>query len=297
MPVNKNNLVVGLQADNTLKVGAYGAAEVDAVEVGGLEGGVSIDHSEEQVDLEVDQIVGIVGSVTTKEEMTVKVSLAEPTLAMLAIAFGYPVAAVSGSTFSFGAKTSNTERTLFINVKGPGASTATRKYIFWRAIPTGKSGHSYKKGDKTLVEVEFKILVDTTKTAEQRFGTVVDTGADTTPPTIAMTTPTSGGTRTAGGKTTVLLTITEANPMDENSIVYGDADNATVSIIKEGGGAGASALVAGAIAYSASAKTIEFTPSANWEPGNYTVQVTTGLRDQANNHLAAQFLGYFTVSA
>lgn len=285
------NVVVGLQATNTLKVGAYGAAEVDAVDVGYIKGGVKFDHDAEKYFVKVDQQNGAIDAKTVDESLKVTLSISEATLANLAVAFGYPTTAVSSSTLSFGGLASDTMRTLYVNVNG--VTSGTRKYTIWKCIPTGKTTQEYKKDGETLIDVEFEVLVDTTKTAEQRFGTIVDTGADTTPPTIAMTTPTAGGTRTAGGKTTVVLTITETNPMNENTIVYGDADNATVSIYKQGT---PNTLLAGSIAYSSTAKTITFTPTENWSAGTYHVVVTTGLADQNNNHLAAQYLTYLTVS-
>ena len=106
------NIVLGLNAANTLKVGALDAVEGDAVDVGLIKGGIKIDHDESQYEVEVDQFIGTVKKFITKESMKVTLSIAEPTLANLAVAFGYPTGAVASTTFSFGAKTSVTERTL-----------------------------------------------------------------------------------------------------------------------------------------------------------------------------------------
>ncbi len=285
------NVVVGLQAANTLKIGAYGAAEADAVEVGFIDGGVKFNHEEEKYLVKVDQAMGPIDAKTISEGLKFKVRMAEATLANMALAFGYPTSAVSGSTFSFGGKTSNTNRVAYINVNGPNGGSS--KYTLFKVQPLGAVELDYKKDDKTMYDVEFIVLEDTTKTAEQRFGTRVDTGADTTAPTIAMTTPATGGTRASGGKTTVLLTITEANPMDENSIVYGDNDDATIRITKQGS---PSTLVAGSISYDSALKTVTFTPTDNWSAGTYDVVVSTGLKDQNGNRLASTFIGYFTVS-
>lgn len=286
-----NNIVVGLQAENTLKVGAYGAAEGSAVDVGLIKGGVKISHEETQYDVKVDQYIGTVKKAITDEGMKVTLSMAEVSLANLAVAFGYPLTAVDGGTFSFGAKTSVTERTLYINPKGPGTGNA--KITLWRCVPTGKTSPAYTKEKETLVDVEFDVLVDTSKTAEQRFGKWEQTSSDSTPPTVALSTPADGGTVTKATLGTVTWTITEANAVDENSIIYGD----TFSIINTTTPASA-ALVAGSIAYSAVAKTVTFTPSVAWNASDtFQAIVTRGLKDVAGNRLAAIKVEQFSVTA
>ena len=286
-----NNIVVGLQADNTLKVGNYGDLEAAAVDVGLIKGGIKISHDETQYDVKVDQFIGTVKKAITDESMKITLALAEVSLANLAVAFGYPTTAVAANVFSFGAKTSVTERTLYINPKGPGSGNA--KITLWRCIPTGKTSPAYTKEKETLVDVEFDVIVDTTKTAEQRFGTQSQVASDSTPPTIALSAPADGGTVAKTTLGTVTLLITEANGMDENSIVYGD----TVSIINTTVPATA-ALVAGTIVYSASAKTVVFTPTAVWVASDtFQLIVSKGLKDAAGNHLAAPYIAQFSVTA
>ena len=286
-----NNIVVGLQADNTLKVGNYGDLEAAAVDVGLIKGGIKISHDETQYDVKVDQFIGTVKKAITDESMKITLALAEVSLANLAVAFGYPTTAVAANVFSFGAKTSVTERTLYINPKGPGSGNA--KITLWRCIPTGKTSPAYTKEKETLVDVEFDVIVDTTKTAEQRFGTQAQVAVDTTPPTIALSAPADGGTVTKATSGTVTLLITETNGMDENSIVYGD----TISIINTTTPASA-ALVDGAIVYSPSAKTVVFTPTAVWVAANtFQLIVSKGLKDAAGNHLAAPYIAQFSVTA
>jgi len=286
------NIVVGLAGENTVKIGAYAAVEGDAVDVGFTEGGVTIEKSCETKEIEVDQVVGPVDSVRTKESWIIKFSMAEISLANLALAMGYPTTAVAGSTLSAGGPAADiTARTMYINVKGPGPGTG--KWTFWKVKPTGKTSAPYKKADKTVIDVEFQALVDTTKTAEQQVMQYVATGVDSTPPTVALSTPTDGGTVTKDAKGTVVWTITEANPINENTIVYGN----TFSIINTTT-PGSAALVAGTIAYSATAKTVTFTPSANWTASDtFQAVVTTGLKDIAGNALAAMKIEQFSVSS
>ena len=282
------NIVLGLNAANTLKVGALDAVEGDAVDVGLIKGGIKIDHDESQYEVEVDQFIGTVKKFITKESMKVTLSIAEPTLANLAVAFGYPTGAVASTTFSFGAKTSVTERTLYINVNGPAG--VSRKITLWKCVPTGKTSQAYTKEKETLVDVEFDVLVHSSKTAEQRFGTEVDTAADTTPPTVALSTPTDGNTVVGSGSGTVVWTISEA--ADANSIIYGD----TFSIIDDTT-PGAATLKAGTIVYNSTLYQVVFTPTAAWTNAHtYQAIVTTGLKDVAGNRLAAIKLENFSAT-
>lgn len=167
------NIVVGVQSSGTLKIGEYGALETAARDAGFIKGGVSIEHELTSTDIKVDQSLGAVERVATAESMKIKLSLAEVTLANLAAAYGYPDSAVSNGTFSFGDLAGGASKTLFINVNGP--SGYTRKYTFWKVQPTGKTTQAYKRDGETLVDVEFAVLCDTSKTAACRFGQVTDT--------------------------------------------------------------------------------------------------------------------------
>jgi len=289
--MDAENIVVGLQAANSLKVGNYGAVEADAVDVGFITGGVKISHEETQYDVKPDQVIGTVKKFITDEGMKITLSMIEITAAKMALAFGYPTTAVVDGVFYFGGKTSVTERTLFINPKGIGGGNA--KLTIWKCVPTGKTSPAYTKGKETVIDVEFDVLVDTTKTDEQRFGHFDPGTSDTTPPTVALSSPVDGGTVVKDAKTTVEWTITEANPMDENSIVYGD----TVQIINTTVPA-AAALVAGAISYNAATKKILFTPTANWTASDsLQAIISTGLKDKAGNRLAAPKIEQFSVTA
>ena len=289
MPPVVANLIVG---PATLKVGTYGQAEGSALDVGALEGGVTIENAREYYERKADPWLGVVGIDKIGEKMILKCALAEPTLDNLAIALGYPPGAVVGQQFKFGGDTTVTERTLYIN--GPGPGGGTRKYTIHKAVQVGTGSHMYKKGEKTLVELEFHVLQDTSKTANQQFGTFDDSGADTTPPTVALTAPVAGGTVTKDAKGTVVWTIVEAgSPLDENTIVYGKT-----FVITNVTTPGSEVLVAGSIVYDPVAKTVTFTPTNNWTASDALVaMVTTGLRDMAGNYLAAPKIEDFSVTA
>jgi len=295
MPITQGNIVVGLEA-GFIKVGAYGAAEGACTDLGATEGGCELTIPREYYEKMCDQEVGILSLHKVSEKCTLKVKLAETTLANLAKAMDYDdTVAVAAGVLSVGGSSAVQNLTIYLNVAG--VSGGTRKYHFIKAVCVGAATHSYKRNEKTVIECEFRLIQDMTKTTDQQLFTVTDSASDTTPPTIAMTTPINGGTVTKLTKGTVLLTITEANLMNENTIVYGNSDDATIQIINITVPA-TPALVAGAITYNAALKTITFTPTSNWTASDICIViVTTGLADSAGNHMANGFLGGFTVTA
>jgi hypothetical protein len=286
------NLVIGVAAENTLKVGAYGALEAAAVDVGLTDGGVEIIKNEENKEIYVDQYLGPVDIVTIKEASSIKVNLAESSLANLALAMGQPVSAVDGGAFTLGGKSDlRDHRTAYINVKGPGPGTL--KITIHKCKIKGDSSLKYTKDNVTMVPVELIAMEDTTKTAQERMMSFALTGADSTAPVVALSSPVDGDTVVKDAKTTVEWTFTEASALDENTIVYGD----TVVILNITTPATAT-LVAGTLVYTASTKKMVFTPTANWTASDsLQAMVTTGVKDAAGNALAATKIEQFSVTA
>lgn len=274
----------------TVKIGDYGDAIGAAIDVGSVDGGVGFENAEEFFDVRADDFLGTVRKHKINEKLTVKLVLAEAQLENIAIAFGYPKTAVAGGVFTFGGNATVTEKVVYVNGTGP--SGGTRAIVLHKCVQVGSGAHAYKKDDKTMIELEFEVLEDTSKAANARYGTMTDSGADTTAPTVALTTPADGGTVAKTTVDPVIWTITEANDMDESTIVYGD----TFSIINTTAPASA-VLVAGTIAYNSTAKTVTFTPSGAWNASDtMQVVVTTGLKDMAGNALAAQKIEQFSVT-
>ena len=168
-----SNIVVGLAAEGTLKIASYGTAESGATDLGFIKGGITIEHEETSYDIKVDQVLASIAKVTTEEALKVKFTLAEATLANIAYAMG--TGAPANNALEFGDKTQTAYYTLYANVKG--ANGATRKYTFWKCRPNGKTSQSYKRDGETLIEVEFDVMADTTKTQAKRFGKIEDTAA------------------------------------------------------------------------------------------------------------------------
>ncbi len=213
----QSNVVVGL-GDGAIKVGSYGTAEGSSDDLGYTEGGVELAVAREYYEKMVDQELGVLELFKVAERATLKVTLAEATLANLAKAIDYPSSAITGSELVFGGDASVNELTIYLNVVGP--DNAARKYTFHKCVCTSAGTHSYKKNDKTMIECEFQILQDTSKTADQQLGSVQDVGGDTTAPTVALTTPSPGGTVDKDTSDTVVLTITEANPLNVRILSY-----------------------------------------------------------------------------
>lgn len=294
----KANLHAGLKiGSGAVKIGAYGTAEGSCNDIGYSKGGITIETERGYLEVDVDNEVGILDAIKHMERVIVKVPFAETgDLDNLARALDYdPATYVSGGVGEFGGLGTERNLTMFVNIdKSDGG---TRKFEFYSMIAIEGGSHTYTKDGQTIFEVTFLCLQDTTQTTNKQLFKVTDASSDTTAPTIAMTTPADGGTVTKDAKGTVLLTITEAGLMDENSIVYGNDDDATIAIYNVTTNT-AITLVAGTIAYDSTAKTVTFTPTNNWTASDQLmVQVTTGLRDNAGNYLANTFIGHFSVTA
>lgn len=285
----QSNVIVGL-CNASVKIGAYGTSEGSSDDLGYTEGGVELAIAREYFEKTVDQEIGVLGVSKTAERATLKVTLAEASLENLAKAIDYPASAIAGSALSFGGDCQANELTIYLNVVAP--SGGTRKYTIHKAVCISAATHSYKKDDKTMVECEFLILQDTSKTSNQQMCTIEDTGSDTTAPTVLMTTPSPAGTVASGSSDTVVLTFTEANVLKEDSLIYGD----TIQIMNTT--SGSEGLVAGSIVYNAGAKTITFTPSSTWTASDTLLSiVTTGVEDQAGNNLASTYTATLSVTA
>ncbi|MGB2579688.1 hypothetical protein AAIR98_001607 [Elusimicrobium simillimum] len=167
--MSTTNIVVGLQAQNTIKLAAYGTAEESATALGLVKGGISIEHDSTQQEIMVDQYLGPIDQVVTAESLKVKTTLAEATLNNLSIAMG--LGEVSGSSANLTTAADKTY-TLYINVKG--AQGKKRKYTFWKTKINGKTTQTYKRDGETVADIEFTVLVDTSKADTERFGKVED---------------------------------------------------------------------------------------------------------------------------
>ena len=111
------------------------------------------------------------------------------------------------------------------------------------------------------------------------------TTRDDTPPTVTAVSPANGATQ-VNPTTTVNITFSEA--MDASTI---NGTNISLRLSSSG------ASVTGTVTYNATSHVATFTPAgALGAPANYTVTVSTGVKDLAGNAMAAAFQSTFTTA-
>ena len=292
--ITQGNILVGL-GDGFIKVGPYGSAEGSCVDLGATEGGAGIEIPREYYEKTCDQKLGVLEMIKTSQKASLKVTIAEATLDNARIGIDLASGALVASKLSVGGSNVVSELTIYLNVPGPVGGT--RKYTFHKCVSVSAAPHSYKKDDKTMIELEFAILEDTAQALGEEMFQMEDTGGDVIAPTVALTTPVGGGTVVKEALSPVIWTITEANPLAESTIKYGDDEDATFAIYNITA-PGTPVLVAGSIAYDSVAKTVTFTPDVNWVASDDLMAVvTTGLKDVAGNNLATQKVEAFSVTA
>jgi methionine-rich copper-binding protein CopC len=110
------------------------------------------------------------------------------------------------------------------------------------------------------------------------------TTRDDQPPTVTAVSPPNGAVVVAAN---TAVNITFSEPMDQATIT-----GANITLRVTGG-----AAVAGVVTYNGTTRVATFTPSAALSvPVNYTVTVSTGVKDVAGNPLAATFTSTFTTA-
>jgi hypothetical protein len=283
-----SNTIVGAPA--TVTVTPWDASS-GAVDLGSTDGGVKLNYNPEHFFAEADQWLGKIAGFKVGEDATVEMTLNEPTQANLAYVFGQPLAAASGGTFDLGGNATVTYWKVIIVGVGPGA--CTRTVTLHKCVFVGNPEITFHKKNKQMVKLTIQLIQDTSLTANKQLLDIVDTGADTTPPTVAMTTPADKATwAVKTTKTALVLTFTEAtNKIDESTLVYGDT--IIISNIED---ITAPAIKAGTIVYNAATKTLVFTPTDAWTTAyNFAITISTRVRDTAGNCLAATFYGSFVI--
>jgi hypothetical protein len=179
MAVSVTNLTMG---PGEIYWGEYGATEpADAdvsnripdtsvsgewTDLGGTNGGVTLELSLDYTELEVDQIVDIVGRRLTKREMKINTSLAETTLENLRLANNGGTITTGSGFKSFAPKMDTSAATpeyialIFDGVNGD--NSRRRRVIARRVLSVAGIGQEYSKDSQTLFPVEFSChYVDT----------------------------------------------------------------------------------------------------------------------------------------
>lgn len=138
----------------------------DWADLGGTNGGVTLELSLDYTELEVDQIVDIVGRRLTKREMKLNTSLAETTLDNLKIANNGGTITTGSGFATFDPKMDTSAATpeyialIFDGVNG--GDSRRRRVIARRVLSVAGIGQEYSKDSQTLFPVEFSChYVDT----------------------------------------------------------------------------------------------------------------------------------------
>ena len=172
MAVSVTNLTMG---PGTLYKGDFGATEPDTEDVvnmieetavsgewtdlGGTNGGVTLELELDYTELEVDQIVDVVGRRLTKREMKINTSLAETTLENFVLANNGGTITTGTGWKAFDPKMDTSAATpeycalIFDGVNGD--TSARRRVIARRALSVAGIGQEYSKDSQTLFPVEF----------------------------------------------------------------------------------------------------------------------------------------------
>lgn len=172
MAVSITNLTMG---PGEVFWGAFGAAEPTNTEVsnripntavsaawtdlGGTNGGVTVELSLDYTELEADQVVDVIARRLTKREMKINTSLAETTLENFRIAN-------NGGTITTGSGFKTYDPTLDTSATAPtyialifdgvnGDTSKRRRVIARRVLSVAGIGQEYSKDSQTLFPVEF----------------------------------------------------------------------------------------------------------------------------------------------
>lgn len=167
MAVTASNLILG---PGTLYKGDFGATEpTDSAvnttpatsawtDVGGTSDGVKLTLAQTYTELEVDQIVDVVGRRLTKREFQIETNLAEPTLDNLALALNES-APTSGSGYEALDPTNATSATqptyVALIFDGYAPSSYRRRVIGRKMLSTNNTEFAYSKGAQTVFTVRF----------------------------------------------------------------------------------------------------------------------------------------------
>lgn len=142
-------------------------------------------HAAENTAHKVDQYAAPVKSTRASEEVTLKVTLAEATLANLQRAIasvGTLTAGSTESTFEVGANTVRlTHYAVGIEFYGPGTDdddVRYRRIVLHKAVAQGGAMAAMSRNEKTPLEVTWLAHVDDTQTAGEELYVVIDRQVD-----------------------------------------------------------------------------------------------------------------------
>lgn len=159
MAYNKINVLVGAAT-----------IYIDDSNLGWTSEGVTLEHTSEFYNVEVDQDQYAVKSFRTKESFKIKTNLVENTLENLKIAWGIDTAIDITTTVGSrrlvlgGTSDEAPEHTLDIYGNSPSypGGTRQRKYHFYRVVSVTFGSLAIQKGKEQVIPVTFEALLDST---------------------------------------------------------------------------------------------------------------------------------------
>lgn len=168
-----NNLTV-----TNVIIGA-GELEVDGVNVGFTEGGVTFAYERTFIEIEADQAICDIARRKIKEVLTISTTLLEATLTNLRLVWGLTGTIQNlgdGTTqLNFGCEATCDEPSHVLLFSGPGPNCMTRYVEIYDAFSLESGEHTYAKGGAVKVPVVFKAIADRTRDAGNRYGNIRDT--------------------------------------------------------------------------------------------------------------------------
>lgn len=148
-------------------------------DIGATKGGVTIEVSTEFFELEADQSLGPIKREISKQTAKVKATMAQSDFDKLKISIPNSststTAAGSGTvgyeTLKVDSANSLNVYTLGFECKSPKSPTNTywwEMWQIWRVTAGGAVSLAYKKGEQTVIDVEFTVEEDSTKTLGEK---------------------------------------------------------------------------------------------------------------------------------
>lgn len=153
--------------------------------LGYTDGGIELEYTPEIADHFVDQETGPVKSTLTSEQFIVRAPLAESTLGNLNKAISAsifstvaPASGVTGKDILTVGTGPLTEFALGFEAESPESqddgTQGWRLLIVWRVLSAAAVTKAYRKGEKTLINSEFRAQVESTKPKGERMFRLVD---------------------------------------------------------------------------------------------------------------------------
>jgi len=191
---------------------------------------------------------------------------------------------VSGTKLQLGAAGGSTVKTLYFN--GFDVDGVAKEGTFLRVSQEPGTSITTSRSDQQLYEIALEAMVDTTATAAENFGYIDNESTDTTPPTVASTSPADGDTGVSVNVTPV-ITFSEA-------VREVDVSTKTVTLTKVTDNSTVTCTVA-----RTDTAGLEYTVtpgSALTALSKYFLTVQKGIRDVAGNESVATTTYDFTTA-